>query len=159
MSAPSYGETPSWSPERPRLKPAHVLLSWLVAAAALLIAAGIVPGVHITDFLGALVASAIIAVLNALLPPVVASLRLPFMVVLGFLLVLLLDAALLLATSHIVPQWLTVDSFGWALLTSLIAAAVTVVLQVILGTNDDDTFTFRIVQRIAKRQAGSKNRS
>ncbi len=152
MSAETYGVAPVWSPERPKLKPAHVVLQWLVSAAALLVAAGLVPGVHISDFLGALVASAIIAVLNALLPPVVASLRLPFMVVLGFLLVLLLDAALLLATSHIVPQWLTVDSFGWALLTSLIAAAVTVVLQVILGTNDDDTFTFRIVQRIAKRQ-------
>jgi len=152
VSAETYGEAPAWSPERPKLKLAHVVLSWLVSAAALLIAAGIVPGVHIADFLGALAASAIIAVLNALLPPVVAALRLPFMVVLGFLLVLLLDAGLLLLTSRLVPQWLTVDSFGWALLTSLIAAAVTVVLQVILGTNDDDTFTFRIVQRIAKRQ-------
>ena len=152
MSTETYGVAPAWTPERPKLRPARVVLQWLVAAAALLIAAWLVPGVHITDYLGALVASAIIAVLNALLPPFVAALRLPFMVVLGFLLVLLLDAALLLATSHIVPQWLTVDSFGWALLASLIAAAVTVVIQVILGTNDDDTFTFRIVQRIAKRQ-------
>jgi hypothetical protein len=96
----------------------------------------------------------VIAVLNAFLPPIVAALRLPFMVVLGFLLVLFLDAALLLATSSLIPQWITVDSFGWALLTALIAAAVTVVLQVIFGTNDDDTFTFRIVQRIAKRQGG-----
>ncbi len=154
MSAATYGETPSWSPERPRLKLAQVILAWLVSAGALLIAAWIVPGVHITDFLGALVASAIIAVLNAFLPPIVAALRLPFMVVLGFLIVLFLDAAMLLAASDIVPQWLTVDSFGWALLTALLAAAVTVVLQVILGTNDDDTFTFRIVQRIAKRQGG-----
>ncbi len=154
MSTETYGVAPPWSPDRPKLKLTHVLLSWLVSAAALLIAAGLVPGVHVTDYLGALFASAIIAVLNALLPPVVAALRLPFMVVLGFLIVLLLDAALLLATSHIVPQWLTVDSFGWALVTSLIAAAVTVVIQVVIGTNDDDTFTFRIVQRIAKRQGG-----
>jgi uncharacterized membrane protein YvlD (DUF360 family) len=130
------------------------VLSWLVAAGALLIAAWIVPGVHIEGFLGAVGAAAVIAVLNALLPPVVAALRLPFMVVLGFLIVLVLDAAMLWAASEIVPQWITVDSFGWALLAALIAAAVTVVLQVVLGTNDDDTFTFRIVQRIARRQGG-----
>ena len=41
-----------------------------------------------------------IAVLNAFLPPIVAALRLPFMVVLGFLLVLFLDAALLLLASR-----------------------------------------------------------
>jgi uncharacterized membrane protein YvlD (DUF360 family) len=149
---PAYGEMPSWSPERPRIRPGRVVLSWLVAAGALLIAAWIVPGVHIQGFLGALAASAVIALLNALLPPIVAALRLPFMVLLGFLLVLFLDAAMLWAASEIVPQWLTVDSFGWALLAALIAAAVTIVLQGILGTNDDDTFTFRIVQRIAKRQ-------
>ena len=154
MSAATYGERAGWSPERPKIRLGEVLLAWLVAAGALLIAAAIVPGVHVNGFLGAVVASAVIAVLNAFLPPIVAALRLPFMVVLGFLLVLFLDAALLLATSALIPEWITVDSFGWALLTALIAAAVTVVLQVIFGTNDDDTFTFRIVQRIAKRQGG-----
>ncbi|MGZ4440090.1 MAG: phage holin family protein [Gaiellaceae bacterium] len=152
MTAVTYGERPVWSPARPRLKLRQIVLAWLVAALALLIAAAIVPGVHVNGLAGAILASAVIGVLNAFLPPIVAALRLPFMVVLGFLLVLFLDAALLLATSHLIPQWLTVDSFGWALLAALIAAAVSVVLQEILGTNDDDTFTFRIVQRIAKRQ-------
>ena len=147
-----YGETPTWKPERPRLRLTHVVLSWLVAAAALLVAAALVPAVSIPTFLGAVVVAALIAVLNALLPPIVAALRLPFMVVLGFLLVLLLDAAMLVVASNAVPQWITVDSFGWALLAALIAAAVTVVLQVVLGTNDDDTYTFRVVQRIARRQ-------
>ena len=154
MSAVAYGERPTWSPERPRLRLRQIVLAWLVAAGALLIAAALVPGVHVNGVAGAIAASAVIGILNAFLPPIVAGLRLPFMVVLGFLLVLFLDAALLLATSKLIPQWITVDSFGWALLTALIAAAVSVVLQVILGTNDDDTFTFRIVQRIAKRQGG-----
>ncbi|MGZ4380542.1 MAG: phage holin family protein [Gaiellaceae bacterium] len=152
MTAVTYGERPVWSPARPRLKLRQIVLAWLVAALALLIAAAIVPGVHVNGLAGAILASAVIGVLNAFLPPIVAALRLPFMVVLGFLLVLFLDAAMLWAASEIVPQWITVDSFGWALVAALIAAAVTIVLQMILGTNDDDTFTFRIVQRIAKRQ-------
>ena len=40
--------------------------------------------------------AAIVGVLNALLPPLVAALRLPFTVAIGFLLVLALDAAILL---------------------------------------------------------------
>ena len=154
MSAATYGEIPVWRPERPRLRLRQVVLAWLVGATALLIAAALVPGVHVNGFGGAIIASAVIAVLNAVLPPLVAALRLPFMAVLGFLIVLFLDAALLLATSALIPNWISVDSFGWALLAALVAAAVSVVLQVILGTNDDDTFTFRIVQRIAKRQGG-----
>ena len=43
------------------------------------------------------------------------------------------------------------NSFWWALLTALIASAVTVVLDVIFGTNDDDTYTLRVIERIARR--------
>ena len=34
---------------------------------------------------------------------------------------------------------------------ALIIAAVTVALEVVLGTNDDDTYTLRVIQRIARR--------
>ena len=82
---------------RPKIKPFRLLVSWLVAAAALFIAAWIVPHVEIQTFLGAVVVSLVIAVLNALIPPLVAAIRLPFTLVLGFLLVLVLDALMLLA--------------------------------------------------------------
>ena len=50
-----------------------------------------------TSFGAALVAAAVIAVLNAILPPVIAALRLPLMLVVGLLLILILDALMLLA--------------------------------------------------------------
>ena len=43
------------------------------------------------------------------------------------------------------------DGFFTALLVSLVAAAVTVVLEVLLGTNDDDVYSLRVTQRIARR--------
>ena len=43
------------------------------------------------------------------------------------------------------------DSFWSALLAALVVAAVTVVLEVVLGTNDDDAYTIRVIQRIARR--------
>ena len=81
-----------------------------------------------------------------------AALRLPFMLVVGFLLVLLADALLLVLADAVLPDDIRVDSFGDALLASLVIAAVSVVLQVILGTNDDDEYTLRVTRRIARRQ-------
>ena len=90
--AREYGGVPTWEPGRPKIRPRRLLLQWVTSAIALYIAALIVPGVHIEGFLGAIIAAALIAVLNALLPPLIAALRLPYMLAVGFLLVLLLDA-------------------------------------------------------------------
>jgi len=150
-TSPSYGIEPRWNPGRPTIHPVRLVLSWLIAAVALLIAAAIVPHVHVNGFGGAVLAALLIAILNAALPPLVAALRLPFALISGFLLVLVLDAVMLDLTSRIAPSAIQVDSFFWALLTALLASAVTVTLDVVFGTNDDDTYTLRVVQRIAKR--------
>ena len=89
--------------------------------------------------------------MNAVLPPIVAALRLPLMLVLGFLIVLFLDAAMLVLASDVLSSAITVDSFWWALLTALVAAAVTVVIDVVTGANDDDTYTLKVIRRIAGR--------
>ncbi len=146
-----YGQKPAWSPSRPRLRPLRLLLAWVVSASALLIAAWIVPGASVNDFGGALAAAATIAVLNAVLPPIVAALRLPLMLLVGLVLVLVLDALMLLAADAITDGALSVNSFWSALGVALVASAVGVVLDVVLGTNDDDTYTFRVIQRIARR--------
>ena len=74
-----------------------LLVSWLATGVALMVAAGLLPGVSIDGFWGALLVAAIAAALNAVIPPVLAALRLPLTLVLGFVLVLLADAAILLA--------------------------------------------------------------
>jgi uncharacterized membrane protein YvlD (DUF360 family) len=149
-----YGERPVWAPARPRIHPVGLLGAWLLSAGALLIAAWIVPGASTRNFSGALVAALVIAILNALLPPLVAALRLPLMLLIGFVLVLVVDALMLLAADNLTNGDLSVDSFWSALGVALVAAAVGVVLNVIAGSNDDDTYTFRVIQRIAKRQDG-----
>jgi uncharacterized membrane protein YvlD (DUF360 family) len=148
----SFAENVVWKPARPRFHPARLLLSWLLAALSLLVAALLVPGIHVNGLLGAIAASLLIAVLNAILPPLIAALRLPLMALLGFLLILLVDAAMLVLAARVAPDALDVSSFGWALVASLVAAAVGVVLDVVFGTNDDDTYTLRVVQRIARRR-------
>src|SRR5688572_27792380 len=97
----SYGESVTWQPERPRFKPLRLLVSWLLTAAALWIAAAILPGVDIEGAGGALAVAAVLAAVNAVLPPLMAALRLPFMLALGFLLVLALDALALKLASDV----------------------------------------------------------
>jgi uncharacterized membrane protein YvlD (DUF360 family) len=146
-----YGERPTWEVGRPHIHPFRALLAWAVSGIALLVAAWVVPGASVHNFRTALVAAAVIAVLNAILPPIVAAARLPFMALAGFLVVLVLDALMLLAADHLTHGDLTIDSFWSALGVGLVAAAVGVALDVVLGTNDDDTYAFRVIQRIARR--------
>jgi uncharacterized membrane protein YvlD (DUF360 family) len=141
----------SWRPSRPKFKPLRLLVAWIVAAAALLAAAWIVPGAAVNGFLGALAAAAVIAALNAVIPPLLAALRLPLMLLTGLVLILIADALMLLAADRITDHDLEINSFWSALGVALVAAAVTVVLDIVLGTSDDDTYTIRVSQRIARR--------
>ena len=52
----------------------------------------------------AFLVAAVIAMLNAVLPPLVAALRLPFTLALGFVLVLLVDALALLLADDALPE-------------------------------------------------------
>ena len=149
----------SWSPERPRLRPVRLALAWLASALGLLAAAGLVPGADIRSFWGAILVAAIVAILNAVLPPVVAALRLPFTVGIGFLLVLALDAAMLLIAADVAPGHLHVDGFGSALLVALLASALSTGIGVIAGIDDDDGYTLRVAGRVARRQARRSGQS
>jgi uncharacterized membrane protein YvlD (DUF360 family) len=147
-----YGRAVTWQPEKPKFRPLRLLLSWVFTAAALGVAAAILPGLYIDGAWGALVVAAVVALLNALLPPIIAALRLPFMLAVGFLLVLALNAFVLKLASDFLEGTFRVDNFWWALLGALVVAAASVMLTVLFGTNDDDTYSLRVVQRIAGKQ-------
>src|SRR5215218_7419130 len=145
----------SWEPAKLRLRPLRLLVSWATAAAAVAVAAAIVPGFALEQSGAAFAVAAAIALLNAVVPPVLAALRLPFMLVAGFLLVLAADALLLQLAGDLLADDVRVDSFGDALLAALVMSAVSVVLEVIFGTNDDDAYTLRVTRRIARRQGAT----
>jgi uncharacterized membrane protein YvlD (DUF360 family) len=147
-----YGQEVRWEPATPKLRPLRLVVSWIVSAAAVWIAAQLVSGVTLEKKGAAFVAAALIAVLNAVVPPLLAALRLPFALLSGFLAVLLASAAMLELTSELVPSAISVDSFGSALLAALVISAASLALQVVLGTNDDDEYSLRVTRRIAKRQ-------
>jgi uncharacterized membrane protein YvlD (DUF360 family) len=156
--APAYGQGLGWQPTKPRLRVLGLLVAWGVAAAAVFLAAALLPGFSLERRGSAFVVAALIAAFNAVLPPLIAALRLPYTLALGFVLVLLVDALALVLADDLVPRFGEVDGFGGALLAALLISAITMVLEVILGTNDTDENAFRVVRRVARRQ-GASNRS
>ncbi len=149
-----HGQT-RFKPESLRFSVVHLLVSWLIAAASVFFAAAVLPGTTTGSFGDAVIAAALIAVLNAILPPIVAALPLPFMVALGFILILGVDAAVLVLISHFSSRAIHVDGLGSALLAALVIAAATTALAVILGVVDDDVYSLRVIRRIARRTGGT----
>jgi uncharacterized membrane protein YvlD (DUF360 family) len=146
-----YGAAPRRADVRPELRVTRLLLSLLVSTVAFFLAAGILPGFDIGDFWAALAAAIVVAALNAVLAPVVAAIRLPYTVATAFLLLLLLDALFLLAADAVTDGVVEVDGVFWALLAALVISAISIALEAVAGTNDDDAYTIRVIQRIARR--------
>src|SRR6476620_3810261 len=150
-SSHAYGGLPAWAPARPRLNVLQLLFAWVCSAISLVVAAWILPGFDLPSFGKAMLVAAAVGVLNALLPPLVASLRLPYTVGLGFILVLVLDALMLLAVQAIDSGAVQISSFWIALVASLLTAAVSMVLAMVVGANDDDRYSLAVIERIARR--------
>ena len=136
---------------RPPLRPARLLLALFVSAASVFLAAAILPGFDVGDFWEALLAALLIAALNAVLAPIVAALRLPYTVATSFLLLLLLNAVVLRVVDALTEGAVEVGRLGSGILAALVISAIATVLEVVAGTNEDDAYMIRVIQRIARR--------
>src|SRR6478735_1971592 len=93
----AYGETVVWEPHTPKSDPLRLIVSWAILGLSVLVAAALVPGVALEKPGAGLLVALALAFLNAIIPPVFAALRLPFMVAIGFIAMLFIDAGLLMA--------------------------------------------------------------
>jgi uncharacterized membrane protein YvlD (DUF360 family) len=146
-----YGRRPKRADVRPRLKLRRLLLGWLLGAVAVYVAAAILPRFEVGGFWAALLAALFIGILTALLPPLIAALRLPYTVASTFLLVLVVNALILRAADALSEGAIVVDGFLAAFFAALVISAVLTALEVFLGANDDDAYSLRVVHRIARK--------
>ena len=98
-----------------------MLFHWVVATAAILIAAYIVPGVSVTP-VGALIAAIVLGALNLFVRPILLVLTLPITVVTLGLFSFVINALLVMLASVIVPGFFVSDF--WAALLFALALAV-----------------------------------
>jgi putative membrane protein len=103
------------------------LLRLVVNAAALWVAAQLVPGMVVTGLTPLLLAALVLGLINAIVRPVLLILTLPLTLVTLGLFIFVLNAFCLWLTSRIVPGF-EVQTFGAALLGALVVSIISWVL-------------------------------
>ncbi len=106
-----------------------ILTHWLISAAAILIAAYWIPGVSISGIKAALIAAAALGLINLFIKPVLMILTLPINLVTLGLFTVVIEAALIMLTSHFVPGFV-VGGFFPALWFAVLLAIINSILHV-----------------------------
>ena len=108
-----------------------LILTWLLAACALLVVAYLYPGVQVQSFTSALIAAAVIGLFNAVLRPILVILTLPVTVITLGLFLFVINALLFWAAASVLDGF-RVDGFLAALLGSLIYSVLMLVVNTAL---------------------------
>jgi putative membrane protein len=108
-----------------------LLLKWLLSATALLCVAYLYSGVVVTSFTGALIAAAVLGLLNIALRPILVLLTLPVTVVTLGLFLFVINALVFWAAASLVSG-LSVTGFGAALIGSLIYSVLQLAIDLVL---------------------------
>ena len=106
----------------------HIMVSWFVSALALWLVAQILPGIQLSGFGSALVATVVIAIVNGTVGVVLKILTFPLTLVTLGLFLLVVNAFLLKVASVLVPGF-SVRGFWNALAGSLILTILESVLR------------------------------
>jgi putative membrane protein len=109
-----------------------LVLRWLLSAAALLLVAHVYSGVVVTSFISALIAAAVIGLLNLVVRPVLVILTLPVTVLTLGLFMFVINALLFWAAAGMLEGF-DVRGFGSALVGSLAYSLVGLVIESALG--------------------------
>lgn len=106
----------------------NLLIRIIITTIAVLVTDLLLSGVHIEDFMTAVLVAVVLGLLNAVLRPVLLLLTLPITVVSLGLFILVINAVIVLIASRIVDGF-HVNGFWWALGFSLILSVVQGFLQ------------------------------
>lgn len=95
------------------------ILSWIVRAIVVYASAYLVSGVHVQDFMSALLASIVLALVNTFIRPILKVLTLPITLLTLGLFSLIINALMIMLVDVLVPGFV-VDGFVVALIYSIV---------------------------------------
>jgi putative membrane protein len=104
------------------------LINLLLSSLAVLIAAYLLPGVQVQNFLTAIVVAVVLGVINAIIKPILVILTLPINIVTLGLFIFVINGLLVLLASAIIPGF-KVNGLGWAILFSIVLSLVSWVIS------------------------------
>jgi putative membrane protein len=108
------------------------LVRLIVNAAAVFLAANLVPGIAVSSFAVALLAGLILGFVNAIIKPILFVLTLPFTIVTLGLFIFVVNAICLALVAWLVPG-LTISGFWAALFGAIVISLVSWALNMILA--------------------------
>jgi putative membrane protein len=100
-----------------------MVFRWIITTLAVWVAVELIPGVHYDRLQSLVLAALVLGLLNVFVKPILALLTAPLIVLSFGLFVILINAALLQWTAAMVPGF-SVDSWGDAMLASMIISVV-----------------------------------
>lgn len=105
-----------------------ILIRVLITSLAAFAAAYILPGVHIDQYLTAIILAVVLALLNLVIKPLLVILTLPITVLTLGLFLLVINAVIILIASRLIPGF-HVEGFWAALFFSILLSIITTVLD------------------------------
>lgn len=106
----------------------HILVSWIVTTLAILVVTHLIPGVRASSLGAAIVAAAILGILNALVRPIFVILTLPLTILTFGLFLFVINALMFQLVGALAPGF-SVDSFWSALLGSFIVSVISYIVN------------------------------
>lgn len=111
-----------------------VLVKILLGGIAVLIAEFLLPGVHIDSFITGFLLAAVIILINLTIKPILILLTFPITLLTLGLFLLVINAAMLLLASKIIPGF-DLDGFWWAVLFAIVLS----IINSLFGNNLDSS--------------------
>lgn len=129
----------------------RTLIVWAIEVIALVIMAHLLPGLVVETWGTAIIAIAVVGILNAILWPTLIGLTLTINVLTFGLFTLVLNGFTIWLAALIVPGFI-VDNFATTIFMALGIAAINTFLSSLLSIDDDASYYRSVIRRIAKRQ-------
>ena len=110
----------------------NLLIRWIVMTAAILMAAYVIDGIHVSGFFSAFFAAAALGILNAVFRPILLVLTLPINILTLGLFTFVINALMLKLASAVIPGF---DVYGFwpAVLGALLISIVSWALNMLIG--------------------------
>ena len=105
-----------------------LLVKWLALALAIMFVGWVVPGITVSSFLTALIASVAIALVNLVIKPILVFLTLPINILTLGLFILFINALLFMFVAYLVPG-VEVDGFWSAFLGALLLSLLSIAIS------------------------------
>ncbi len=102
-----------------------ILIKWVALALILMFVAWVIPGIEVENFWVAMVASVVIALINAIIKPVLMFLTLPINVLTLGIFTLVINALLFMFSAYLVPG-IEISGFLSAFLGALLLSILSV---------------------------------